>query len=178
MDIKSIEFIPSFLTFFQYFICFQNPLYLLKIATGLVIIAHRNQKVSKESAVMNVYFVIILSVSKLVRNCNNFGDFCDEAEETFVELSLRDDQSLESILDRRLRERRSVAPIYAKKEAGRKVTETLDSLFEESSYDKRFRPSFGGAPTEIKVNIFIRSMGPVDEGLQKFTFDCYFRQYW
>ena len=21
-------------------------------------------------------------------------------------------------------------------------------------------------------------MGPVDESLQKFTFDCYFRQYW
>ena len=150
----------------------------MKIATGLVIIALRNQKVSKDSAVMNVYFVIILSVSKLVRNCNNFGDFCDEAEQEFVELSLSDEQSLESILDRRLRERRSVAPVYAKKEAGRKVTETLDSLFEESSYDKRFRPSFGGAPTEIKVNIFIRSMGPVDEGLQKFTFDCYFRQYW
>ena len=68
--------------------------------------------------------------------------------------------------------------MYAKKEAGRRVTETLDSLFEESSYDRRFRPSFGGEPTEIKVNLFIRSMGPVDEGLQKFTFDCYFRQYW
>ena len=127
---------------------------------------------------MNVYFVIILSVSKLVRNCNNFGDFCDEAERSFAELNLSDDPSLENILDRRLRERRSVAPVYAKKEAARKVTETLDALFEESSYDKRFRPSFGGAPTEIKVNIFIRSMGPVDEGLQKFTFDCYFRQYW
>ena len=28
------------------------------------------------------------------------------------------------------------------------------------------------------MNIFIRSMGPIDESLQKFTFDCYFRQFW
>ena len=52
-DIKSIEFISSFFTIFQYFICFQNPLYLLKIATGLVIIALRNQKVSKDSTVLS-----------------------------------------------------------------------------------------------------------------------------
>ena len=68
--------------------------------------------------------------------------------------------------------------MYSKKEAGRKVTETLDMLFEESGYDMRFRPGLGGSPTEITVNIFIRSMGPIDEGLQKFTFDCYFRQFW
>lgn len=28
------------------------------------------------------------------------------------------------------------------------------------------------------MNIFIRSMGPVEENHQRFTFDCYFRQYW
>ena len=76
------------------------------------------------------------------------------------------------------RVKRSIAPVYSKKEAGRKVTETLDMLFEESGYDMRFRPGLGGSPTEITVNIFIRSMGPIDEGLQKFTFDCYFRQFW
>ena len=125
---------------------------------------------------MIVYLVIISTLSQLVSNCNNFGDFCDKGEDGFVELS--DTTSLDLILNSRLRARRNVAPMYAKKEAGRRVTETLDSLFEESSYDRRFRPSFGGEPTEIKVNLFIRSMGPVDEGLQKFTFDCYFRQYW
>ena len=88
--------------------------------------------------------------------------------------------------------------MYAKKEAGRKVTETLDLLFADS-YDRRFRPGFGSGPTDIEVtsnylhplqgtslhtrhllqvNIFIRSMGPIDESLQKFTFDCYFRQFW
>ena len=28
------------------------------------------------------------------------------------------------------------------------------------------------------MNLFVRSMGPVDEGRQIFTLDCYFRQYW
>ena len=123
---------------------------------------------------MNFYLLIILSVSKLVHNCNKFGDFCDEGDDIIYDGR----NSVELILNSRARDKRNVAPLYAKKEAGRKVTETLDSLFEESSYDRRFRPNFGGAPTDIKVNIFIRSMGPVDEGLQKFTFDCYFRQYW
>ena len=51
----------------------------------------------------------------------------------------------------------SVAPMYAKKEAGRKVTETLDLLFADS-YDRRFRPGFGSGPTDIEVTIF---KGPV-----------------
>ena len=108
--------------------------------------------------------------------CNNFDDFCDKAEEQFEEV--RESNSLTDILNRRLRERRSIAPSWEKKEAAQKVTETLDYLFAESTYDKRFRPGFGGPPTNIEVNIFIRSMGPVDESLQKFTFDCYFRQKW
>jgi hypothetical protein len=31
---------------------------------------------------------------------------------------------------------------------------------------------------QVEVNLFVRSMGPVDEGRQIFTLDCYFRQYW
>ena len=31
---------------------------------------------------------------------------------------------------------------------------------------------------QVKVNIAIRSMGPVDENSQTFQLDCYFRQYW
>merc|ERR1711892_942193 len=108
--------------------------------------------------------------------CNNFNDFCDKAEEQFEELG--EDNTLTQVLDRRLRERRSIAPSWEKKEAAQKVTQTLDTLFAETRYDKRFRPGFGGPPTNIEVNIFIRSMGPVDESLQKFTFDCYFRQKW
>ncbi len=34
------------------------------------------------------------------------------------------------------------------------------------------------SPVQVEVNMFVRSMGPVDEGRQIFTLDCYFRQYW
>ena len=129
----------------------------------------------------NYLFALLINIKVLrfVRSCNEFGDFCDTGDEEFIELD-SDFTSLTTIMDRRMkiRGRRSLAPVYSKKEAGRKVTETLDSLFEESGYDKRFRPGLGGSATEITVNIFIRSMGPIDEGLQKFTFDCYFRQWW
>ena len=123
------------------------------------------------------FFINILFL-KYVICCNGFGDFCDVGDDDFEEFG--DINSLTMILDSRtrFRERRSVAPVFDKKGLGKKVTETLDTLFAETAYDMRFRPSFGGDPTEIKVNIFIRSMGPIDESLQKFTFDCYFRQSW
>jgi gamma-aminobutyric acid receptor subunit alpha len=59
----------------------------------------------------------------------------------------------------------------------RQVTRTLDGLF-HSGYSKQFRPGLGQAATQVEVNLAIRSMGPVDERRQEFTFDCYFRQYW
>ena len=129
-------------------------------------------------ALQTILLHILPLLPELVNGCNEFGDFCDAGDEAFVDEDV--ENSLTKILDNRmrLRDKRSVAPLYDKKEAGKKVTETLDVLFSETSYDRRFRPSFGGDPTEIKVNIFIRSMGPIDESLQKFTFDCYFRQYW
>ena len=118
--------------------------------------------------------------------CNDFRDFCDEADLPFPELAEAGAEvtSLASLMDTRLgsRQRRmqrrldgtitplanryniilvfSVAPMYAKKEAGRKVTETLDLLFADS-YDRRFRPGFGSGPTDIEVTIFTRYKGPV-----------------
>ena len=53
------------------------------------------------------------------------------------------------------------------------VTDTLDDLF-RPSYN---RPGVGESPTVVEVNP-IRSMGPVDDNQEKFTFDCYFRQQW
>ena len=127
---------------------------------------------------MRVAILIVCLCIQSLSCCNKFDDFCDTAEEHFEELG--EGNSLTNILDRRLleRKRRSIAPSWEKKEAAKKVTQTLDTLFAETTYDKRFRPGFGGPPDDIKVNIFIRSMGPIDESLQKFTFDCYFRQYW
>merc|ERR1711953_1020379 len=40
------------------------------------------------------------------------------------------------------------------------------------------RPGTGVKPTEVEVNIAIRSMGPIDETQERYTLDCYFRQYW
>ena len=40
------------------------------------------------------------------------------------------------------------------------------------------RPDVEGPPTEVEVNLYVRSMGPVDEGKNIFTLDIYFRQYW
>ena len=86
--------------------------------------------------------------------------------------------SVSENLKYREKTRRSIAPSWEKKELAQKISQTLDTLFSEETYDRRFRPGFGGSPTNIEVNIFIRSMGPVDESFQKFTFDCYFRQKW
>ena len=57
------------------------------------------------------------------------------------------------------------------------VTDTLDDLF-GPGYNRQFRPGVGESPTVVEVNIAIRSMGPVDDNQEKFTFDCYFRQQW
>ena len=41
-----------------------------------------------------------------------------------------------------------------------------------------FRPDFEGDPTIVDVNIYVRSMGQVDEAKSIFSLDIYFRQYW
>ena len=40
------------------------------------------------------------------------------------------------------RDPRSIAPAWEKAEQGRRVSDTLDRLLAESSYDKRFRPGY------------------------------------
>ena len=88
-----------------------------------------------------------------------FNDYCDKMEENIDERSRRD--------------------VYVEntKNLGSQVTETLDKLF-GAGYNMEFRPGVGVHPTEVEVNIAIRSMGPVDETKEKYTLDCYFRQYW
>ena len=73
------------------------------------------------------------------------------------------------------------------------VSRTLDYIFHESRYDPKFRlvvtknvvlypkfgaiyrPEFDGNPTIVEVNIYVRSMGQVDEAKSLFTLDIYFR---
>ncbi|XP_064636322.1 gamma-aminobutyric acid receptor subunit alpha-5-like [Lineus longissimus] len=56
------------------------------------------------------------------------------------------------------------------------ISKILDTLLD--GYDQMLRPGFGGAPTVIKTDINIRSMGPIDEVDVAYSMDCYFRQYW
>lgn len=56
------------------------------------------------------------------------------------------------------------------------VTELVAKLLE--GYDKRLRPSFGGAPVNVSVTVFIEFIGDIDEINMEFTTIMYFRQYW
>ena len=64
-----------------------------------------------------------------------------------------------------------------RKRMAKEVTHTLDHLF-GSGYNRQFRPGVEKSATLVEVNLAIRSMGPVDDNQEKFTFDCYFRQRW
>ncbi|XP_013411589.1 gamma-aminobutyric acid receptor alpha-like [Lingula anatina] len=56
------------------------------------------------------------------------------------------------------------------------VSATLDNLLQ--FYDSNLRPGYGGSPTIIKTDIYIRSMGPISEVEMTYSMDCYFRQTW
>jgi len=57
------------------------------------------------------------------------------------------------------------------------ITMILEDLL--NNYDKTERPSFQqGHATKVKINILIRSMGPISEEDMNYSMDCYFRQYW
>ncbi|XP_043236483.1 gamma-aminobutyric acid receptor subunit alpha-6-like [Amphibalanus amphitrite] len=61
---------------------------------------------------------------------------------------------------------------------GTNVSDVLNNLMSEDKYDRRIRPGFGGAPTVIRVNMVIKSLGPISEKDEEFILDCYFRQIW
>ncbi|XP_047739237.1 gamma-aminobutyric acid receptor alpha-like [Hyalella azteca] len=52
----------------------------------------------------------------------------------------------------------------------------LDSLLR--GYDNRLRPSMGGSPTVVEIDVEVRSMGQISEMDMEFSMDCYFRQTW
>jgi len=55
------------------------------------------------------------------------------------------------------------------------VTRILEELLMD--YDQTERPPSQG-PTDVKVSILIRSMGPISDIDMHYSMDCYFRQYW
>uniref|UniRef100_A0A1I8FRT7 Neur_chan_LBD domain-containing protein n=1 Tax=Macrostomum lignano TaxID=282301 RepID=A0A1I8FRT7_9PLAT len=56
------------------------------------------------------------------------------------------------------------------------ITETLNRLLD--NYDKNLRPDFDAQPVTVRINMNIRSVGPISEKSMIFSFDCYFRQEW
>ncbi|UJR30765.1 hypothetical protein I4U23_018285 [Adineta vaga] len=46
------------------------------------------------------------------------------------------------------------------------------------SYDRYHRPTYGGEPDKVIVDIYVRSMGGISELDMEYSFDCFFRQRW
>ncbi|GMS77926.1 hypothetical protein PENTCL1PPCAC_101, partial [Pristionchus entomophagus] len=61
--------------------------------------------------------------------------------------------------------------------AGRNVTSHLNSILRD--YDKNLRPLFNkNTPTDVYIDINVRTMGFISEKTNTYSFDCYFRQTW
>lgn len=102
----------------------------------------------------------------LLSCCNVYNDFCDTMETSSTPLPLkpRVTRDLDTTLSANM----------TKLEMASWVTGVLDNLF-GAGYNKQFRPGTGLKPTQVEVNIAIRSMGPIDETQERYTLDCYFR---
>ncbi|XP_071545500.1 gamma-aminobutyric acid receptor alpha-like [Panulirus ornatus] len=56
------------------------------------------------------------------------------------------------------------------------ISKLLDNLLK--GYDQKLRPSFGGEPTTVEIDIEVRSMSQISEMDMTYSMDCYFRQSW
>uniref|UniRef100_A0AC35UGC1 Neur_chan_LBD domain-containing protein n=1 Tax=Rhabditophanes sp. KR3021 TaxID=114890 RepID=A0AC35UGC1_9BILA len=66
---------------------------------------------------------------------------------------------------------------YAGVQNNKEVTKLLDDILKD--YNKFLHPKFGSQKkTRVYIDIFVRTMGPISEMTDTFTFDCYFRQTW
>ncbi|XP_050702586.1 gamma-aminobutyric acid receptor alpha-like [Eriocheir sinensis] len=59
---------------------------------------------------------------------------------------------------------------------GAHISRVLDNLL--LGYDQKLRPSFGGEPTTVEIDIEVRSMSQISEMDMTYSMDCYFRQSW
>jgi hypothetical protein len=60
----------------------------------------------------------------------------------------------------------------------RNVSALLDQLLDPRIYDKYIRPLTNGQPATVKINMHLKSLGPVSEDERGYVLDCYFRQEW
>ncbi|KAE9556404.1 hypothetical protein FO519_000289 [Halicephalobus sp. NKZ332] len=56
------------------------------------------------------------------------------------------------------------------------VSKILDALI--ASHDRRIRPGYGGAPTEVNVTAHVITISAVSEVSMDYTVDLYLRQFW
>ncbi|CAH1776596.1 unnamed protein product [Owenia fusiformis] len=71
----------------------------------------------------------------------------------------------------------SMAQGFNTTDRARNITHLLDTLL--SNYDGRLRPNQGAnEPMVVKIDLNIRSMGPISDTDMAYQMDCYFRQTW
>ncbi|CAF1259543.1 unnamed protein product [Rotaria sordida] len=58
----------------------------------------------------------------------------------------------------------------------RNVSAILNDLLK--TYDRYHRPSYGGKPDKVIVDIYVRSMSGISELNMEYSFDCFLRQRW
>ncbi|CAF2467658.1 unnamed protein product [Rotaria sp. Silwood2] len=58
----------------------------------------------------------------------------------------------------------------------RNVSAILNDLLK--TYDRYHRPTYGGKPDKVIVDIYVRSMSGISELDMEYSFDCFFRQRW
>ena len=58
------------------------------------------------------------------------------------------------------------------------ISALLDRLLDPNIYDKHLRPGHGSHKTLVKINMHLKSLGPVSEDEKYYVLDCYFRQEW
>merc|ERR1712062_811246 len=66
-------------------------------------------------------------------------------------------------------------------EGGAALSRNISMILEDllKNYEKTERPPQDkGEVTTVRVNMLIRSMGPISETDMFYSMDCYFRQYW
>uniref|UniRef100_A0A915PSG0 Gamma-aminobutyric acid receptor subunit beta n=1 Tax=Setaria digitata TaxID=48799 RepID=A0A915PSG0_9BILA len=60
----------------------------------------------------------------------------------------------------------------------KKISEILDTLIDNKTYDKRLRPNYGTEPVNVGITIHVSSVSAVSEVNMDFTIDFYLRQTW
>ncbi|EPB69336.1 Neurotransmitter-gated ion-channel ligand binding domain protein [Ancylostoma ceylanicum] len=65
---------------------------------------------------------------------------------------------------------------FFRKGVANNVTTLLNQILE--GYDRHLRPGFNMRRTTVFIDIFVRTMGPIADLTDTYSFNCYFRQMW